>query len=140
MPWPRTKRSKLASRRRPRESSKRKARRDVSRKRGAQPDGDDQRLGGRSRSRAPPSGGQVVPKDPFRFCGINPSRPGIVNPSSAPEAKPHTPNRGVSLMGGRRSIAARRRSLGGALGPGISSGSGRGPARDLISAVDLNAF
>src|ERR1700747_1230555 len=83
------KRSKRASKRSAARSGKRKSRA-VSTERGAQPKGtinaweDDPGAG------AQPSGGQVV-QNPLPVLRGQPFPTRIVNPSSAPEAKPHPP-------------------------------------------------
>src|SRR5262245_38507612 len=113
------KRSKRASKRSAARSSRRKARA-VSTERGAQPKGminaweDDPGAGSRPKTRSG-SAGSAVP-DPDR-------QPVLCAGGEASSAR----NRGISLLGGRRSIAARRRFLGGP-GAGDPVGSGRGPA------------
>jgi len=72
-----------------------------------------ERLGGRSRRRRPTERRSSCPKTRSGFAGSavpNPNRqPVLCAGGEASSAR----NRGVSLLGGRRSIAARRRFLGG---------------------------
>ena len=132
------KRSKRASKRSAARSSKRKARA-VSTERGAQPKGminaweDDPGAG------AQPSGGQVVQR-PVPVLRDQPFPTRIVNPSSAPEAKPHPPGTAGFRYWGAAEALRRAADFWGALVPGIPWEVGAVLPVDLDFGVDLNAF
>src|SRR5246500_2697910 len=132
------KRSKRASKRSAARSSKRKARA-VSTERGAQPKGminaweDDPGAG------AQPSGGQVVQR-PVPVLRDQPFPTRIVNPSSAPAAKPHPPGTAGFRYWGAAEALRRAADFWGGLVPGIPWEVGAVLPVDLDFGVDLNAF
>ena len=111
------KRSKRAAKKSAARIGKRKARA-VSTERGAQPKGminaweDDPGAG------AQPSGGQVVQR-PVPVLRDQPFPTRIVNPSSAPEAKPHPPGTAGFRYWGAAEALRRAADFWGALVPGI---------------------
>ena len=132
------KRSKRAAKKSAARSSGRKARA-VSTERGAQPRGvingweDDPGAG------AQPSGGQVLQR-PVPVLRDQPFPTRIVNPSSAPEAKPHPPGTAEFRYWAAAEALRRGCDFWGALVPGTSWEVGAILPVDLDFGVDLNAF
>src|SRR5512133_383000 len=132
------KRSKRAAKKSAARSSGRKARA-VSTERGAQPKGvingweDDPGAG------AQPSGGQVLQR-PVPVLRDQPFPTRIVNPSSAPEAKPHPPGTAEFRYWGAAEALRRAADFWGGLVPGIPWEVGAVLPVDLDFGVDLNAF
>src|SRR4029077_20814913 len=121
------KRSKRASKKSAARSSKRKARA-VSTERGAQPKGAINAWEDDAGAGAQPSGGQVVQR-PVPVLRDQPFPTRIVNPSSAPEAKPHPPGTADFRYWGAAEPLRRAADFWGGPGAGDPVGSGRGPAR-----------
>ena len=132
------KRSKRAAKKSAARSSGRKVRA-VSTQRGAQPKGvingweDDPGAG------AQPSGGQVLQR-PVPVLRDQPFPTRIVNPSSAPEAKPHPPGTAEFRYWAAAEALRRGSDFWGALVPGTSWEVGAILPVDLDFGVDLNAF
>jgi hypothetical protein len=132
------KRSKRAAKKSAARSSGRKARA-VSTERGPQPKGvingweDDPGAG------TQPSGGQVVQR-PVPALRDQPFPTRIVNPSSAPEAKPHPPGTAEFRYWAAAEALRRGSDFWGALVPGTSWEVGAILPVDLDFGVDLNAF
>jgi hypothetical protein len=132
------KRSKRAAKKSAARIGKRKARA-VSTERGAQPKGvingweDDPGAG------AQPSGGQVLQR-PVPVLRDQPFPTRIVNPSSAPAAKPHPPGTAEFRYWAAAEALRRGANFWGALVPGISWEVGAILPVDLDFGVDLNAF
>src|SRR5262245_23528803 len=132
------KRSKRAAKKSAARTGRRKARA-VSTERGAQPKGvinaweDDPGAGNQ------PSGGQVVQR-PVPVLRDQPLPTRIVNPSSAPEAKPHPPGTAEFRYWAAAEAFRRGADFWGALLPGISWEVGAILPVDLDFGVDLNAF
>ena len=128
------KRSKRAAKKSAARSSRRKARA-VSTQRGAVINGweDDPGAG------AQPSGGQVLQR-PVPILRDQPFPTRIVNPSSAPEAKPHPPGTAEFRYWAAAEALRRGSDFWGALVPGTSWEVGAILPVDLDFGVDLNAF
>src|SRR6201982_2626050 len=88
---------------------------------------------------AQPSGGQVVQR-PVPVLRDQPFPTRIVNPSSAPEAKPHPPGTAEFRYWAAAEALRRGANFWGALVPGISWEVGAILPVDLDFGVDLNAF
>src|SRR5262245_16901087 len=127
------KRSKRAAKKSVARSSRRKARA-VSAERRAQPKGVINGWEDDPGSGAQPSGGQVVQR-PVPVLRDQPFPTRIVNPSSAPEAKPHPFRYWAAAEALRRGA-----DFWGALVPGTSWEVGAVLPVDLDFGVDLNAF
>src|SRR5262249_16428294 len=91
-------------------------------------EGSDQRLGGRSRRRRPTERRSSPPKTRSGFAGSAVPDPDRQPVLCAGGETASARNRGVSLLGGGRSVAPRLRFLG-CIGPGDIVGGGRDPAR-----------
>src|SRR5262249_51539123 len=95
-------------------------------------EGDDQRLGGRSRRRRPTERRSSRPKTRSGSAGSAVPDPDHQPVLCAGGEASSARNRGISLLGGRRSIAARRRWIPWEVGAVLPV--------DLDFGVDLNAF
>jgi hypothetical protein len=132
------KRSKRAAKKSAARSSRRKARA-VSVERGAQPKGVINAWEDDPGAATQPSGGQVVQR-PVPVLRNQPFATRIVNPSSAPEAKPHPPGTAEFRYWTAAEALRRGADFWGALVPGTSWEVGAVLPVDLDFGVDLNAF